>query len=91
MKAKTIESKRGRSRPVPGHLMNSSTEAEGPTSIAGAKQTFVDAEQRKAMIAEAAYYKAEHRGFASGYELEDWLVAEAEIDSALSGDSLLSG
>lgn len=31
------------------------------------------------MIAEAAYYRAEKRGFAAGFELEDWLAAEREI------------
>jgi hypothetical protein len=33
---------------------------------------------RDAKIAELAYYKAESRGFAPGYELEDWLEAERE-------------
>lgn len=31
------------------------------------------------MIAVAAYYRAERRGFEPGHELEDWLAAEAEI------------
>jgi len=31
-------------------------------------------------IAEAAYYRAEKRGFAPGFALEDWLSAEAEVD-----------
>ncbi len=31
------------------------------------------------MIAEAAYYRAKKRGFLPGYELDDWLTAEAEI------------
>lgn len=31
------------------------------------------------MIAEAAYYKAEKRGFTPGMELHDWLEAEKEI------------
>jgi hypothetical protein len=31
------------------------------------------------MVAEAAYYRAEKRGFAPGQELDDWLAAEAEI------------
>ena len=35
--------------------------------------------QRKAMIAEAAYYRAEKRGFVPGMQLEDWLEAEEEI------------
>jgi hypothetical protein len=30
-------------------------------------------------IAEAAYFRAERRGFAPGGETEDWLAAEAEI------------
>jgi len=29
--------------------------------------------------AECAYYKAEARGFEPGYEMEDWLAAEAEV------------
>jgi hypothetical protein len=31
------------------------------------------------MISEAAYYRAQRRGFAPGRELDDWLAAEAEI------------
>lgn len=49
----------------------------------------VSPEQRRAMIAQAAYYRAEQRGFAPGAELEDWLAAEAEIDRALAEGSLL--
>lgn len=30
-------------------------------------------------IAEAAYYRAESRGFQPGNETQDWLAAEAEI------------
>jgi sterol desaturase/sphingolipid hydroxylase (fatty acid hydroxylase superfamily) len=33
----------------------------------------------QAMIEEAAYYRAEKRGFAPGYEFLDWLEAEREI------------
>ena len=42
-------------------------------------------EERWKMIAVAAYHKAEKRGFAPGYELEDWTEAEKEIDKLLSG------
>lgn len=31
------------------------------------------------MVAEAAYYKAEKRGFVPGYEMQDWLEAEQEV------------
>jgi hypothetical protein len=43
----------------------------------------VSVEARRAMIAQAAYLRAERRGFASGGEVEDWLAAEAEIDALL--------
>jgi hypothetical protein len=34
---------------------------------------------RERMIAEAAYFRAERRGFEPGQEVADWLQAEAEI------------
>jgi hypothetical protein len=37
-------------------------------------------EERRRMVAEAAYYRAQHRGFEPGGELDDWIHAEAEID-----------
>lgn len=33
----------------------------------------------EAMVAEAAYYLAEQRGFAPGSEMDDWLAAEAQV------------
>jgi hypothetical protein len=39
---------------------------------------------RQEMIAVAAYYRAEHRGFDGGDPVADWLDAEAEIDAALN-------
>jgi hypothetical protein len=41
------------------------------------------AEERYRMIAEAAYFRAEKRGFLGGNVAEDWLEAEAEIDRML--------
>jgi len=38
---------------------------------------------REAMIATAAYYLAEHRGFETGCELDDWLAAESEVNLRL--------
>jgi hypothetical protein len=35
------------------------------------------------MVAQAAYLRAERRGFAPGGELEDWIAAEAEVDALL--------
>ncbi len=40
------------------------------------------------MIAEAAYCRAQQRGFTAGNEIYDWLAAEAEVDFALSSQSI---
>jgi hypothetical protein len=39
-----------------------------------------DREARRRRVAEAAYYRAERRGFAPGGDLSDWLEAEKEIE-----------
>ena len=36
--------------------------------------------ERDRLVAEAAYYIAERRGFSPGSELSDWLEAEREVD-----------
>jgi hypothetical protein len=41
---------------------------------------------REKRIAEAAYFRAEKRGFAPGYALEDWLEAEALVDFELAAE-----
>ena len=43
----------------------------------------VSEEERRILIARAAYYRAERRNFAPGQELEDWVAAEGEVDREL--------
>jgi hypothetical protein len=43
----------------------------------------IDQDLRRGLIAQAAYYRAERRGFEPGHEAEDWLAAEGEVDAAL--------
>ncbi len=45
----------------------------------------VSADERRGMIAKAAYLRGERRGFPPGGEAEDWLAAEMEIDALLNG------
>ena len=45
----------------------------------------ITAEERYRLIAEAAYFIAEQRGFAGGRELENWLEAEAIVNARLKG------
>jgi len=51
-----------------------------PASPASVPANFDPSSSREALIATAAYYRAEKRGFAPGYEHQDWLAAEREID-----------
>jgi hypothetical protein len=43
----------------------------------------VSADERRRLITEAAYFRANERGFGSD-PIGDWLVAEKEVDAALS-------
>lgn len=38
---------------------------------------------REQMIAEAAYFRAQQRGFEPGSEMSDWLQAEADVEAML--------
>jgi hypothetical protein len=41
-------------------------------------------QERRRMIADVAYRRAQQRGFSPGGEVADWLSAEREVDFALS-------
>ena len=43
----------------------------------------VDPNVRRELVAAEAYFLAERRGFTAGGELEDWVAAEAIVDSRL--------
>jgi hypothetical protein len=45
--------------------------------------------ERRMMIAEAAYFRAQSRDFQPGHEVEDWLEAEAEVDRQLASRGLI--
>ncbi|MGH8168651.1 MAG: DUF2934 domain-containing protein [Woeseiaceae bacterium] len=45
--------------------------------------TKVSAEERQKMVAEAAYFRAQGRGFDDGDSVADWVEAEAEINERL--------
>jgi hypothetical protein len=56
-------------------VLESESGAAGPTAI--------DPEDRRRLVAAEAYLLAERRGFAAGNEVEDWVAAEAAVDSRL--------
>jgi hypothetical protein len=73
-------------------VAGSDTPGAKPNSSASPNQRPIDPTQREAVIRKAAYLRAERRGFGMGKEIEDWLAAEAEVDSSLtSSDSAVRG
>jgi hypothetical protein len=62
----------------------SSASADVPqANFVGEQLIYKDRYER---IAEAAYLRAEQRGFEPGHEVDDWLEAEREVDALLSSD-----
>jgi hypothetical protein len=59
------------------HAPQSSTVASQAAALAGPGV-------RHGIIAQAAYFCAQRRGFEPGRELDDWLAAEAEVDAMLA-------
>jgi len=46
-------------------------------------QDALDADLRHRMISEAAFHRYAERGYADGYDMDDWFQAEAEVDHLL--------
>ena len=55
-----------------------------PDKQAAPPSQTVSQEERWRMVAEAAYLRAEKRGFSGGNPTDDWLEAEAEVDALLA-------
>lgn len=67
-------------RKAPASKKSVSRPAAEAWSSAGNGETRITENERRRMVAEAAYYRALSRGFAAGGEVDDWLAAEREID-----------
>lgn len=78
-------SSRAKSRPSSRRLPPSQNvpDSKAPES----ESRCVDAAERHQMIACAAYYRAERRGFSSEGALSDWLAAENEVDALLQASN----
>jgi hypothetical protein len=81
--AKNIRAKRAEKASTPGtqaHARPAAVRVSTEPNVAEIAASVVcRRDQLRHAIAEAAYYRAQSRGFASGQEREDWLAAEAEI------------
>jgi hypothetical protein len=59
------------------------TSGNGSRAASGTPRV-LEPQERYRMIAEAAYFRAESRGFSNGSAEQDWLEAEAEVDRRLA-------
>ena len=64
---------------------NSTTGSIFEEPITTSFATEVSNEEKYQLIAESAYFRSEKRSFAPGNELDDWLAAEAEVETRLPG------
>lgn len=88
MKLRHLIEKRSTAAPShPAARKESQNEKNAPANprAAGSENshTEISEQERAEMIAQAAFLRAEKRGFAGGRELDDWLEAEAEINGLL--------
>jgi len=81
--AKQTRPKRAVATPQQPTELSDGASAESVVTGAALTERSFDAADRDRMVAEAAYYRAEQRGFAPGHELEDWIASEADIDAYL--------
>ena len=71
--SKTTGRTTGRAVMVAGRPKQGNPEARRGSGAA------LSAQERERLVAQAAYFRAEKRGFAPGCELQDWVEAEAEV------------
>lgn len=58
--------------------------AQAGEATLGREPVSISADQRRSMIAQTAYLRAERRGFRGGDPVSDWLESEKEVDALLS-------
>ncbi len=68
-------------RPVP--IQSQDCDPAPDTPFAVGTESEIDADLRHRLISDAAYARYCKRGYADGYDVEDWLDAEAEVDHLL--------
>lgn len=67
-----------------GEIAKSILQAGSSLKTGRSSPAHIDPGELYNLIAIAAYYRAEKRGFTPGAELQDWFEAEAEIQQRLS-------
>ena len=90
-KASSAKKSTAPAKPEPAAVKKAAVSAPAPVKKAAASaavaaqpaKAAVSPAQRWKLVAEAAYYFAEKRGFAAGHSVADWLAAERQVDAKL--------
>ena len=81
MPAIQTRTQKGKATPKPGGrgVDAAKSPAKSAPEPRAAVAPSISVEERERLVARAAYFRAEKRGFAPGCELQDWVEAEAEV------------
>ncbi len=77
-----MSSTQSTARPKRARTTRRAAGAARSNDAAGAQM--LSAAERRALIAESAYLRAEQRGFSGGDPVADWLESEREVDALLA-------
>jgi hypothetical protein len=58
--------------------------ANPPVAVSSRGSLLIPASLRHDMIRDAAYFRAQARGFVPGKEIEDWLAAEQDVEELIA-------
>ena len=58
--------------------------AHPPVAVSSRGSPLIPASLRHDMIRDAAYFRAQSRGFVPGREIEDWLAAEQDVEEFIA-------
>jgi hypothetical protein len=58
--------------------------AHPPVAVSSRGGLLIPASLRHDMIRDAAYFRAQARGFVPGNEIEDWLAAEQDVEELIA-------
>jgi hypothetical protein len=81
--ARTTKREASHPQSVPIISVEEETDVAAEQPFAEGAQDAIDPDLRHRMISEAAYHRYAERDYADGYDLDDWLQAEAEMDHLL--------
>jgi len=82
--AKPVVAAKAAAAPAPVKPAVAVASAPAKPAVATAAKRAVDPQVRLRMIADAAYFIAEKRGFGHGHHDADWAAAEKQIDQLLA-------